>query len=258
MTSMHAKIALVSESEPSEQVFLRSVAALATARLAAARDIDAVLLYGSVARGDAAAGSDIDLLVIGQDRGQTIAELRRRVGSADPDRRVSFVFHTRQSFADLVHDGSRFLVHLRREGEVLLDRTGDVTEFLAGPWRPVSVEIEIAMELERLANYDRPEIFGGQFLFPLAHVFTIGKAIVMARLADEGHFEFNRRRAFEAFASRHPDLASDVALVAGLEPFVARTRRRESDLPFPPTGDAAMEGLHNGVAAIRRLARAEA
>lgn len=224
-------------------------------RLSEREDLDAVLLYGSVARGDADSDSDIDLLIVGRDAGQTVASLRRSVGAVDSDHRASYVFHTRESFAELVEEGSRFLVHLRTEGQVLLDRTGQLTGFLSGPWQPVSVEAEMAVALERLQNYEQPEIFGGRFLFALAHVFTIGKTIVMARLADEGYLEFNRRRAFEAFVDRHPDQAADAGLIAGLEPFVARTRRRGAVLPFPPAGALAEDKLQQSVAAVRRLAQ---
>ena len=233
---------------------LKTAAERITARLAERDDIDAVLLYGSVARGDAGPDSDIDLLVIGEDAGQTIAGLRRWVSDVDGERRAGLAFHTRESFAAIVDERSRFLVHLRREGEVLLDRTGLLQAFLASPWRPVSVDNEIAVELDRLMSYDRPELFGGRFLFPLAHVFTIGKAIVMARLVDEGVLEFNRRRAFAEYARRHPAVAPEVELIASLEPFLARTRRQASSLPFPPAGQAAAKELEAGVAAVRRVA----
>jgi predicted nucleotidyltransferase len=235
---------------------LKPVARGVADRLTEHRDVDAVLLYGSVARGDAHAESDIDLLVIGQDAGQTISRLRQWVGAADPDRRTSYVFHTRASFTELVEEGSRFLVHLKTEGQVLVDGTGQLSAFMSGSWQPVSVDAEIALELARLENYDRPEIFGGRLLFPLAHVFTIGKAIVMARLADEGNLVFNRRKAFEAFARRHPALGADIRLVAGLEPFQARTRRHRAELPFSPAGALAESRLQECVSAVRRLARA--
>jgi hypothetical protein len=235
---------------------LRTLAGDVAERLSEDRGIDAVLMYGSVARGDASGESDIDLLIVGRDAGYTIGSIRAWVGSIDPDRRASYVFHTRDSFAELVREGSRFLVHLRSEGEVLLDRTRELSAFLARPWEPVAVDAEIALELERLHTYDRPEVFGGRFLFALAHVFTIGKAIVMARLADEGHFEFNRKRAFEAFASRHPSRAADVRVVHSLEPFMARTRRQATRLPFEPVGPLAESRLREAVRAVRRLAQA--
>jgi predicted nucleotidyltransferase len=241
-----------------ESTRLREVAERIAARLGERDDIDAVLLYGSVARGDAGPDSDIDLLVIGEDAGQTIAGLRHWVTDIDREHRAGIAFHTRESFAAIVEEGSRFLVHLRREGKVLLDRTGQLQAFLASPWRPVSVDNEIAEELDRLSNYDRPELFGGRFLFPLAHVFTIGKAIVMARLADEGVLEFNRRRAFAEYARRHPAVAPDVELIASLEPFLARTRRLPASLPFAPAGRAAAEELEAGVAAVRRVAATRA
>ena len=226
------------------------------AELAKDPDIEGVLLYGSVARGDTSDSSDIDLLVIGARGERTTRDLRRAVALLDPDGRASFVFHTGETFDGIVRDGSRFLVHLRLEGQALLDRSGRLARFMGGPWTPVSVEEEIATELARLANYRRPEVFGGRFLFALAHVFTIGKAIVMARLADEGLFEFNRRKAFCEFVLRHPAAEADVNEIASLEPFRARTRREPQVLPYEPTGDRGAEGLRRGVAAVYRVASA--
>lgn len=235
---------------------LRQTADRIAAELAKDPAIEGVLLYGSVARGDTTESSDIDLLVIGAEGERTTRDLRRAVASLDPDRRASFVFHTGETFDGIVRDGSRFLVHLRLEGEALVDRDGRLGRFMSGPWTPVSVREEIETELSRLANYRRPEIFGGRFLFPLAHVFTIGKAIVMARLADEGHFEFNRRKAFREFALRHPMAESDINQIASLEPFRARTRRESLVLPYEPTGDRAAEGLRRAVSAVYRVASA--
>jgi hypothetical protein len=188
------------DDDRSEPGSLATMASEVASQLSTHRDVDAILLYGSVARGDADSYSDIDLLIVGRDEGQTVAGLRHWIGSVDPDNRASYVFHTRESFDELIEEGSTFLAHLKTEGQVLLDRTGQLTAFLSRPWQPESVEAEIALALERLQNYERPEIFGGRFLFALAHVFTIGKAIVMARLAAEGHLEIKLRTCISSLA----------------------------------------------------------
>ena len=234
---------------------LQAEATAVVEALAERRDISAVLLYGSVARGEANDGSDIDLLVVGHHAGITSAKLRRALGLDTAGTRVSLVFHTPESLSDAFSQGSRFLVHIRREGVPLLDRDDILRELLSRPWMPMGIQAEIALELGRLEAYDRPEVFGGHLLFPLAHVYTIGKAIVMALLAEDGTFEFDRGRAFETFARRYPKRAEDAQLVQRLEPFRAATHRSCRRLPFDPYGEDAPQELRRGVDAVRRLAR---
>jgi predicted nucleotidyltransferase len=233
---------------------LRAEAEAVVETLAQRRDIAAVLLYGSVARGDANDESDIDLLVVGHRAGTTSAKLRSRLGFDRSRTRINLVFHTPGSLRDAFVEGTRFLVHLRREGIPLLDREAILRELLSRPWRPMGIQEEINLELGRLEAYDRAEVFGGHLLFPLAHVYTIGKAIVMALLAEEGTFEFSRARAFATFAHRYPERAKDVRLIGRLEPFRAATHRKPAQLPFDPYGRDAPQELRRSVAAVRRLA----
>jgi predicted nucleotidyltransferase len=233
---------------------LRAKAEEVADALAQRRHISAVLLYGSIARGEATDESDIDLLVVGHHAGTTSAKLRRSLGLDRGSTRVSLVFHTPESLNDAFSDGSRFLVHLRQEGIPLFDREDVLRDLLSRPWTPMAIHEEIDLELGRLEAYVRPEVFSGHLLLPLAHVYTIGKAIVMALLAEGGTFEFNRARAFATFARRYPAHAGDAQLVERLEPFRAMTHRLPARLPFDPYGEGAPHELRRSVDAIRRLA----
>lgn len=213
--------------------------------------LDGVCLYGSVARGDETVDSDIDLLVIGEDPSVSPSQLLRLF--EPDDERLTLIYHTTESMEEFLSEGSRFLVHLRREGVPLFDRHGRLSRWLAGPFEPLPVQQEIDTELTRLAMYDEPRRYGGNFLFCLAHVYTIGKAIVMASLASRDIFEFNRGKAFARFCAEHPTAGRDVATVQGLQHYYLLTSR---GLPKPPRLDprGTEAELGNAVAAVRRIA----
>ena len=77
-----------------------------------------ILVYGSYARGDARAASDLDILVLGDD-------FIRPEG----DDRISLSFYSEQQLRDAT--GTLFGYHLTRDGKVLLDVNGQLSPILA-------------------------------------------------------------------------------------------------------------------------------
>ena len=77
-----------------------------------------ILVYGSYARGDARAASDLDILVVGYDF------IRPEV-----DDRISLSFYSEQQLRDAT--GTLFGYHLTRDGKVLLDVNGQLSAILA-------------------------------------------------------------------------------------------------------------------------------
>jgi predicted nucleotidyltransferase len=216
--------------------------------------VSGVCLFGSVARGDDDALSDIDLFVVGDDPKLTPSKIRRRLKLRSETPKVSIVYHTPTTFKRYVRTGSRFLVHLQLEGEVLYDELGMLSAIQEQPPLSTPIDAEIEGQLKRLELFKEPERFNGNFLFPLAHVFAAGKAIVMAILAQEGIYEFNRDAAFEAFARRFPKSRPEVEALRALGPFAALVAKGvEVDLPF--SYHDCEDELAAAIVAVRRLAR---
>ena len=212
-----------------------------------------VCLYGSVARGDAGPDSDLDLLVVGKDPQLTASSIRRRLHLQETHPRVSIVYHTAETLDRFVKTGSRFLLHLQLEGEVLYDSSGLLQELRDRPLVKAPVRAEVEGQLKRLCLYDDPARYNGNFLFPLSHIYAIGKAIVMAILAENEIHEFNRDRALNEFAAHFPRSRGDIETLRELSPFYHLVSKGvEQDLPF--SHHACEAEVAEAVAAVRRVA----
>jgi hypothetical protein len=204
-------------------------------------EVEGICLFGSVARADSHGSSDIDLLVVGRRRDITSAEVRRL--ASDP--LASATYHTPESLQRHLAMWSRFGVHLRDEGVLLVDPTGTVSDLL-GEVRYETKPDEILLQRRQLAHFDDLDRFGGRYLFALARLYSVARTIVYALLAENGSFVFNPRRAFAELVETHPQAAGDISEVAGLSAFFYTTQGRpDVPLPFPP------EGCRERVAAAR-------
>lgn len=216
-------------------------------------EVSGVCLFGSVARGDDDERSDIDLFVVGHNPELRPSVIRKRLHLKNSPPKVSIIYHTPETLERYLEGGSRFIVHLQLEGKVLYDEEGLLGQIQRQPPLKTSARAEIEGQLKRLEAFDEPVRFNGNFLFPLTHVFASGKAIVMAILADNEIYEFNREAAFDAFVGRFPESRDDVATLRRLAPFAALvTKRAEGELPFSYYD--CDEELTDAVAAVRRLA----
>ncbi|MGQ0779394.1 MAG: nucleotidyltransferase domain-containing protein [Pseudonocardiales bacterium] len=215
----------------------RDQAKAASEALAAVPRVEGVCVFGSVARGRADVGSDIDLLVLGTDERLTSSTLLRQLPAELRVARISIFYHTADSLDRYLHRWSRFGAHLRQESWILYDPHGELRRVLATDI-PVATTEELAAQRRHLTNYAHLDRFGGRFLFPLTHLYRIGRTVAFAILAERGTLEFDRGRAFRAIAELYPDRAADVATIARLAPFYERVTRRPSDglLPFDPVG----------------------
>ena len=81
--------------------------------------IEGVIVFGSVARGDADEWSDVDLVVIGSDPEMTAQQLRSALTGHED--RLSFIYYTASTLRNLCHERALFVSHIQREGIVLYD-----------------------------------------------------------------------------------------------------------------------------------------
>jgi predicted nucleotidyltransferase len=213
--------------------------------------VEAVILFGSTARGDAYEESDVDLLVLtclGSDPGRV-----RRICSEMRAQKVSLVLHTSSSFERLKGQDWLFVRHLRDEG-VTLWETG--TEFgdrscVSFPGQSAVIrEIQHGRrDVERLSDIER---YGDDFLFPLANVYGLTKRIAMLANARAGISVFNRERAICACAQLYPDVAAELGQLRLLAPFYAQTRGvRGANGPF--SSDGAGRQLLASTEALERV-----
>jgi uncharacterized protein len=229
-----------------------------TAQLLASRfqEVEAVGVFGSVARGDATSASDLDLLIV-TDTDALVARDLRAALPPDLSGRVSLMSYPLDELERLFMQGASFATHLRLESRILLDRHGRLGRLLRVPIQSGQLpDDELRVELSRLEALEDIRQFGDNFLFCFSMLYAIGKSVVMLVLAREETPEFNRDRAFETFRRLHPDLAQATKRIEELKPFyLAVTRRERPQLPFPYRGTG--DRVAPAIAAIRALGTTE-
>lgn len=212
---------------------LRSLAEVACSVLAEHENVIGVCLIGSVARGNERAGSDIDLVVLCEEpwsAGRLAALLPNEVDAA----RLALLPYTPDSWQRQLERGDLFLMHVASEGVVLFDRDGRMNAVLtAASEREPDVRGEKARQLARLNPYRDPTRLNGNCLFALARVFSVAKAIAIARTIELGEPTFVKEEAFATLARRRPHLARAVDALTRLRPFYDLTLERfPQPLPF--------------------------
>lgn len=230
--------------------------AIARELVAAEPSIEGICLFGSVARGDARETSDVDLLVLAPAPTPRPSELLGGLSPRSRSTRISLLVYTSEDFEAHHANGALFVAHVLKEGKALYDPSGLVNRLLEKPFTAnLDVTHQLATQLERLRPYEVPSRFGDNFLFCLAHLYSIGKGVVMLRLAERGVLEFNKDEAFRELERLRPELHDELSDVRRLKPFYELVTDRQPDsLPF--SYRSAARRVTRSVRAIKRLAAA--
>ena len=229
--------------------------AVATARRIVAADprVTAVLLYGSVAAGEAVEGSDIDLVLLcsEQVRGR---DLRRRVDELyDP------VFNLAYLTPELIRSSHErdwsFLACVADTGRVIAGDPAalDWVRFPQPGADVTGAQLRGFAELIEQADARREQPAGQNPRRTLHEVYrTVRQAAILANAA-RGERAWRRETAFASLAARRADLAAELALVRGLEGHWLQVHRGAAQPAGEITGAQVTEALDAGRRLIAAL-----
>jgi predicted nucleotidyltransferase len=232
------------------------LAARVASCLSVVPSIDAVVLFGSVARGDDDRSSDIDLLVVSRDADLDAAAVRARLPHRLRHPKLAVTCIQPRRLRWIWRRGDVFAHHLSAERRILFDRDGAVTALMAStpPRPPSTIGTHLARAQAQLLAFDDLSPFRGELLFVLSSLYTLAKGLILTDLTRTGTATFNRQAAFEAFSARHPALAEDIRTVAELQPFYETVTRRR---PAPPAVavPVAEAAARSAITAVQRICR---
>jgi predicted nucleotidyltransferase len=198
-------------------------------------DIHSVILLGSYSRGDAEKESDIDLLVISENR-EAVMHLRDFLRNNVKLNRLNLIRYSTKTFHRLTRKQTLFMFHVFAEGRVLRDdglfrasgnRNSAVSlSDLQLQWHIAKCRIEDLQDLS---------IYGHVFSDPLSRLYPLTKKICIVAVAFGGEFVFNRHLVYQAMIRKYPELSSPLKDLYELRPFALAWKRGIVEpLPFSP------------------------
>jgi hypothetical protein len=207
--------------------------------------LQAALLFGSSARGDAREDSDTDLLLVVRDEPALLPlrELLRDARRGGQVTRLSIASHTWSSLKDLGHDDWSFVEHLLHEGIVLFDPHEQLLSSLSRK-RPSSPAIsrEIRTRSAGLSRYEDLSRFSGDYFFPLLGIYGVAKQIAILATAQAGVPEFRRGPAFLLACELHPRCGDALAHLQSLSCLYRPNSELSHCSHRPPLDDVGFVG----------------
>ncbi|MBS0549185.1 MAG: nucleotidyltransferase domain-containing protein [Proteobacteria bacterium] len=188
----------------------------ATDRLVRRAEIEAACVLGSVARGEAHPGSDIDLMLVTREptRPSTFRSVLTGLEA------ISLVIHTRESFRRLSDERTIFAMHIRDEGKVLFDRNDWLSQHLdslAGQTADPSPTYRWASrEVERYRDLAR---FNGIYHFAFARLYSVSRAVAIGITVEKGDPRYGKDEPFSWIATRYPALTDPAQRLSALRAF---------------------------------------
>lgn len=196
-----------------------------------------IILFGSEARNDSTDTSDIDLLLISH------GEVKRRdveqiipTSLLPKGRKLGLSIYSEEQLISAYEEGSLFMMHLLKEGKVLYD-DGFYEQLLLTPFNPSERKMRLKLKMlkQRLEIAEDLQKFNNLFIVVLGDFFSISKNLAYVLLAMNGHFIFNKKKAFLRLAETYPEYEEGIRKLQSLEPFFLRKAKGiVKPLPFSP------------------------
>jgi hypothetical protein len=204
--------------------------------------VSAVAIFGSVARGDANARSDIDILVVHD--GPMPDDLADLVPG-----NVTMAFYTQKRLAKIPARSPLFALHLSRESIVVSDRRGEIAHTMHQV-RSLSGIVASDLMASTNAKFDellrQPRRLETAPTAAAAELYSLAKQTAMMLAAVDGRPCFNRRVALRGAYSSLSLAVSDQVQIDSLEEHWQMARHDTPDLPVPVD-------IEQASAAVRRL-----
>jgi predicted nucleotidyltransferase len=178
--------------------------------------VEAAALYGSVARGDVEPHSDIDLLLLcrsGQKK--ALFEVVQPALSREFNK-LSLALYSHDELKFLDRTGSLFLLHLKREADVLFDRAGFLSTLLSGFRPKPSYCADFSRSLDLLDPLRTRIADSPNDLHRLSYVYSLFRVFGVYLLATRGIFEFSKSKMAACLSREYPQTYQAIAQLSGL------------------------------------------
>lgn len=177
---------------------------------------EAAVLYGSVARGDVESHSDIDLLVLcrsGQKRALIQAVEAGPLGKFD---RLSLAIYSHQEITFLQRSRSLFLLHLKREADILFERGCFLSTVLSKFQAKPSYQADLCESFALLDPLRTRVIGSPNDLHRLSYIYSLFRVFGVYLLADRGIYEFSKSKMAAYISREYPHATESVARLSEL------------------------------------------
>jgi predicted nucleotidyltransferase len=219
-----------------------------------------VVIFGSVAREDDDARSDVDIVILiepGSNRPLVRDRTQMIAASRTPNRRVTPVLFSIDGFQRECAERPSFYAHLYDEGIVVCvpGRVVEMRRILrAAPTitrKKLQEELEERTELlSKLSHLDR---FNGQFVPALSQLYTLSRSVVILKLLERGRREYDWKRIFDSYARLEPSMRDQLRNMQSLRPYYEHVHDRHK-LPADDqyVKEEAVESAIESVTAVAR------
>lgn len=215
------------------------------------KDVVAVLLFGSMARGDQEQNSDLDVLVVVEDSKRREDVLSMFRAPAYEDSHTPLVLTVKSLRQEAVEHPS-FVAHLLDEGTLLQRRPAwdHLRRSLAScAFDSAALAREVRNRARHLEPLLKSERFENSPVTALSHLYGIARSLVIARLLEQGIHEYSWQRAFDRYAELRPELRSTLDELKRLRPYYEYARARSQEgLPDARIGTSEIRDLASSVA----------